>query len=88
MLGLGGIALGQAHFGQAIEHLGLARRNALGALQAGSGAIEVATALLLLGSGQQRQHRPVQLLIGGQVAVAAGSAVSTGDASRLGRRCH
>ncbi len=63
LLGLGRIALGQAHLGQAIEHLRLARSDALGSLEAGGGAVQVAAALLLLGGCEHRQDRPVQLLV-------------------------
>ena len=72
LLGLSRIALGQAHLGQAIEHLRLARSDALGSLEAGGGAVQVAAALLLLGGCEHRQDRPVQLLVGRQAAGRAG----------------
>jgi hypothetical protein len=71
LLGLRRITLRQAHLGQAEQHLRLARCDALGTLQARSGTVEVTTALLLLGGGQQRQHRAVQLLVGRQATALA-----------------
>ena len=72
LLGLRCIALGHAYLGQAIQHLRFAWRYALGTLEARRCAIQVATGLLLLRGGQQRQHRAIQLLVSGQAASARG----------------
>src|SRR5690606_39157264 len=82
LLGLSGIALSQTNLGKTIKHLRLTRRDALGTLQTGSGAIEIATTLLLLGGSQQRENRAIQLLVGSQAAATGNTA---GHAR--GRRC-
>ena len=59
-----------------------------GHARARGGAVEVTTALLLLSGGQQRQHRPIELLIGRQPAGGVAARNTGRSAGRAGRAVH
>lgn len=54
--------------GETVKHLRLTWRNALSALEARGGTVQVAAALLLLRGGEQRQDRAIKLLVSRQTA--------------------
>jgi hypothetical protein len=64
LFGLRRITLSQTYLRQLVQNLRFARRDTLGALKTGRRTVEIAAALLLLGSGQKRKHWAVQLFVG------------------------